>query len=171
MFYSVLYVGYSSCAQVWEALSWWDVHPGSTIPVLHVSVMWCSPVVSAFLYLCLGILNCNGFLSKLKMLTKIHQAVLKDHWFVFILKWIETKTKSSSVYPAFTLPFLPQDKELHPRAAPAPSPTRVQAQRRDEGISGGRPFAADPDRAPPLSAGPQVTEGPPSGPALHPEAG
>lgn len=66
---------------------------------------------------------------------------------------------------------LPQDKALHSVAAPAPGPSRVQAQRRYEGVPGGRPITADPDGAPPLSAGPQATEGPPSGPALHPEAG
>ncbi len=66
---------------------------------------------------------------------------------------------------------LPQDKALHSVAAPAPGPSRVQAQWRDEGVPGGRPFTADPDGAPPLSAGPQAAEGPPGGPALRPEAG
>lgn len=65
----------------------------------------------------------------------------------------------------------PQDKALHTGASPALGPTRVQAQRCDEGVPGGRPTASHPDGAPPLSAGPQVTEGPRRGAALRPEAG
>jgi len=67
--------------------------------------------------------------------------------------------------------FSPQDKELHPDAAPTSGPSGVEAQRRDEGVPGGRPSAAHPDGAPPLSAGPPVTEGPENGPGLRPEAG
>lgn len=66
---------------------------------------------------------------------------------------------------------LSQDKALHTVAAPAPDPTGVQAQRRDEGVPGGRPFTANPHRAPSLSTGPKVTEGPPGGSAVCPEAG
>lgn len=64
-----------------------------------------------------------------------------------------------------------QDKEFHPVAPPAAGPTRVQAQRCDEGVPEKRPLTTCPHRAPPLSAGPQVTEGPAGGAALHTEAG
>lgn len=65
----------------------------------------------------------------------------------------------------------PQDKALHAAAPPASGPTRVQAERRDEGVAGGGLPTAHPDGAPPLSAGPQATEGPSDGAALRPEAG
>lgn len=74
------------------------------------------------------------------------------------------RRRSHSFHPA-------QDKALHAVTAPAPGPTRVQAQRCDEGVPAGRPSTPDPDGAPPISAGPQVTEGPPGGPALRTEAG
>lgn len=64
-----------------------------------------------------------------------------------------------------------QDKEFHAAAPPAAGSTGVQAQRRDEGVPERRPLAARPHRAPPLSAGPQVTEGPAGGAALRPQAG
>lgn len=71
-----------------------------------------------------------------------------------------------------TSPLLPpQDKAFHSVAAPAPGTAGVQAQWRDEGVPGERPFTADPHGAPPLGAGPQVTEGPAGGAALPPEAG
>lgn len=64
-----------------------------------------------------------------------------------------------------------QDKELHAPASPAAGPAGVQAQRRDEGVFGKRPAAPHPHRAPPVSAGPQVAEGPAGGAALRPQAG
>lgn len=64
-----------------------------------------------------------------------------------------------------------QDKELHAAAPPAAGPARVQAQRRDEGVSAKRPAASRPHRAPPVSAGPQVAEGPAGGAAMRPQAG
>ncbi|TNN04043.1 hypothetical protein fugu_001072 [Takifugu bimaculatus] len=47
----------------------------------------------------------------------------------------------------------------------------VQAERRHEGVPGERRLTANPHRASPLSVGPQATEGPAGGAALHPEAG
>lgn len=67
--------------------------------------------------------------------------------------------------------FLTQNKELHAAAPPAAGPAGVQAQRRDEGVPGKGPAAPRPHRAPPVSAGPQVAEGPASGAALRPQAG
>lgn len=64
-----------------------------------------------------------------------------------------------------------QDKELHAAAPPPAGPAGVQAQRRDEGVLGKRPAAPHPHRAPPVSAGPQVAEGPAGGAALRPQAG
>lgn len=65
----------------------------------------------------------------------------------------------------------PQDKAIHTTKAAAPGPIRVQAQWCDEGVPAGRLFKAHPDRAPPVGPGPQVAQGPPSGPPLRPEAG
>lgn len=64
-----------------------------------------------------------------------------------------------------------QNKELHAVAAAAVVTSCVQVERRYEGVPGERRLTANPHRASPLSTGPQATEGPAGGAALHPEAG
>lgn len=64
-----------------------------------------------------------------------------------------------------------QNKELHAVAAAAVVTPWVQAERHHEGVPGERRLTANPHRASSLSIGPQATEGPAGGAALHPEAG
>lgn len=157
-----------------DSFSTWTTPEGET---KHATVTLKIIIMEfCFVVLCPHRILCSGLGSTLKMRCPSWHRYLSvackcnvRECSVLVLIFKRSKNISGGKWVSALLP--PQDKELHSVAAPTPGTTGVQAQWCDEGVPGERPFTTDCHGAPPLSAGPQVTEGPAGGAALHPEAG